>query len=255
MKDFVQVGNLKIGEGIPKVCISLMGANKEELIEEVKKLKQVSVDIIEWRIDFFQDIHNIDRVKEALADVKNLLEDIPLIFTFRSKKEGGEKELDILEYLHLYKEIILTGNVDIIDLELFIGDNFIKEMVEYAHSNGVKVIISNHDFQETPSREEIRQRLIKMIELRADLPKIALMPKNLEDSLLVLSITTEITNKYNRPIITMSMGKEGQITRIVGEFFGSALTFASVEKPSAPGQIQIEKLQKVLRLLHEIKIN
>lgn len=82
--------------------------------------------------------------------------------------------------------------VDIVDVELFTGDEFVKEMIEVAHENGVKVIMSNHDFFKTPSKEEIVSRLCKMQELGADIVKIALMPEKEEDVLTVLSATLDM---------------------------------------------------------------
>lgn len=94
--------------------------------------------------------------------------------------------------------------------------------------------MSNHDFHKTPAAEEIVQRLRKMQELGADIPKIALMPQNKADVLTLLSATLEMQERYaDRPIITMSMAKTGVISRLSGEVFGSAATFGAVKKASA----------------------
>ena len=119
------------------------------------------------------------------------------------------------------------------------------------HGYGVKVVGSNHDFYKTPSQEEIVDRLRKMQELGADLPKIAVMPRNKRDVLTLLLATEEMSRKYaDRPIITMSMAGTGVISRLCGEVFGSALTFGAAEKASAPGQMGVNELETVLRLLH-----
>lgn len=94
-------------------------------------------------------------------------------------------------------------------------------------------------------------RLRKMQELGADLPKIAVMPQNKRDVLTLLLATEEMTRKYaDRPIITMSMAGTGVISRLCGEVFGSALTFGAAKKASAPGQMGVNELETVLRLLH-----
>ena len=135
---------------------------------------------------------------------------------------------------------------------MFTGDEVVKEVVEFAHSVNVKVVASNHDFDKTPSKGDIVSRLIKMQDLGADIPKIAVMPKCKLDVLELLEATTIMSEKYaNRPIITMSMAGQGVISRLCGEVFGSCLTFGAVNKASAPGQINIEELNKVLDIINK----
>ncbi|UZP02217.1 type I 3-dehydroquinate dehydratase [Clostridium botulinum] len=252
MNKVVQVKNVKIGEGIPKICVSIVGATSKEILDEAENLKELTLDIVEWRVDFYEEVFDIEKVKDTLSKLITTLNEIPLIFTFRNKIEGGEREIPTEYYLKLNLEVAKTKLVDLIDVELFIGDDLVKEIVEVAHNNKVKVIISNHDFFKTPCKEEIVSRLIKMIQLNGDLPKIAVMPQCEIDVLTLLYATNEVKNKYpNNPIITMSMSRRGVISRIAGEIFGSCLTFGAAKKASAPGQIGAEELNFVLKLLHE----
>lgn len=116
----------------------------------------------------------------------------------------------------------------------------------------VKVVASNHDFDRTPEKDEIVSRLRKMQDLGADIPKIAVMPNNKKDVLVLLSATEEMASEYaDRPIITMSMAGTGVISRLCGEVFGSALTFGAAKKASAPGQMEVNNLETVLQLLHK----
>ena len=138
------------------------------------------------------------------------------------------------------------------DVEVFTGDDIVKEIVKNAHACGVKVVASNHDFDKTPEKAEIVKRLRKMQELDADIPKIAVMPNCKKDVLTLLSATEEMYTEYaDRPIITMSMAGTGVISRLCGEVFGSALTFGAAKKASAPGQMGVEDLKIVLELLHK----
>ncbi|OJT86888.1 3-dehydroquinate dehydratase, partial [Clostridioides difficile] len=101
-------------------------------------------------------------------------------------------------------------------------------------------------------KEEIVSRLCRMQELGADLPKIAVMPQNEKDVLVLLEATNEMFKIYaDRPIITMSMSGMGVISRLCGEIFGSALTFGAAKSVSAPGQISFKELNSVLNLLHK----
>lgn len=254
MNKVVSVRNLVLGEGMPKICVPLVGKTREEIIEGAKELKDIKFDLVEWRVDHYLDVLDLEKVKETLVELRKVLNDTPILFTFRSLKEGGEKEVSVEYYAKLNKEISETKNADLIDVELFTGDEVVKEIVECAKENGVKVVMSNHDFFKTPSKEEIVNRLCKMQDLGADLPKIAVMPQTTTDVLTLLCATDEMVIKFAKtPIITMSMAGLGVISRLAGETFGSALTFGAAKEASAPGQVSVDKLSKVLEVLHESK--
>ncbi|MCB2295012.1 type I 3-dehydroquinate dehydratase [Clostridium algoriphilum] len=253
MKKVVRIKDISIGEGLPKICVSMVGETIQELVEEAKLLKELDIDVIEWRVDFFEDVESIDKVKQALQKIREVLFDKPILFTFRSAKEGGHKEVTTAFYLELNKLIVKTNLVEIIDVELFNNEKDIKALVEVAHANGVVVIISNHDFQRTPDKEEIISRLQKAQKLGGDIPKIAVMPTCAEDVITLLDATRIMSEEYAEgPIITMSMAGKGAISRLSGELFGSALTFGAAKKVSAPGQISVVELRETIQLLHNM---
>lgn len=248
----VKIRNIVIGEGMPKICVPIVGTTKEELLQEVEALQNLSVDIVEWRMDWFKEIENLDAAKEMVKTLREALKDTALLATFRSKKEGGELEVSTEYYIALNKAIVDSGCADLIDVELFTGETEVNDIVTYAHEHGVKVIMSNHDFDKTPSYDEILTRLKAMQSLDADIPKIAVMPTCKKDVLTLLQATNEMHETYaDRPIITMSMAGTGVISRLCGEVFGSALTFGAAKKASAPGQMNVEDLHTVLTLLHK----
>lgn len=251
MSGTVTVKNVTLGEGMPKICVPLVGATLPELEIEAEALKDLAPDVAEWRCDLFAGVEDLEEVKEALRRISTIVPDIPLIFTFRSTREGGDKEISKTYYTELNRTAAESGLVDIIDVELFNEEEEVQELIAAAHACGVFVILSNHDFQGTPSEEEIVSRLRRAQELGGDLPKIAVMPGSPGDVLTLLSATNQMQERYaDRPIITMSMGGEGVVSRLAGEIFGSALTFGAAHKPSAPGQVAAAELKNVLELLH-----
>lgn len=251
MKKIVEVRGVKIGEGIPKICVSLIGKNDIELIEEIALIKTLPIDVVEWRMDYHVGCEDINSMLETLKKIRQALGDRPLLATFRSKNEGGEKIISPKQYVTLNKKIIETKLVDLIDIELFTGDELVEEMVHLAHECDIKVVMSNHDFAKTPSKEEMIKRLCKMQAMEADLPKIAVMPQDEVDVLTLLTATNEMVTHYaNRPIITMSMGGLGVVSRLAGETFGSSLTFGAVKTASAPGQIEVLRLKEILEVMH-----
>ena len=248
----VVVRNVKIGDGIPKICVPIVGVTKEDILNEAKTFDTLPVDVVEWRVDWFENVFDIEKVKEALFDLRAVLKDTPILFTFRTSKEGGEKAIDSTAYAELNKTVAQTGNVDLIDVEAFTGDEIVKDIIDAAHKAGVKVVASNHDFDKTPDKDDMIARLCKMQKLGADIPKIAVMPQNKKDVLTLLAATEEMHREHaDRPIITMSMAGTGVISRLCGEIFGSALTFGAAKKASAPGQMNVDDLAQILSLLHK----
>ena len=168
-----------------------------------------------------------------LKDLREALGNIPLLMTFRTSKEGGEKAIEPAAYAELNIKAAQTGYVDLIDVEIFTGDEIVKKIIDGAHAAGVKVIASNHDFFKTPAKADI-------------------MPQNRKDVLTLLAATEEMATNYaDRPIITMSMAGTGVISRLCGEVFGSSMTFGAAKKASAPGQMGVNDLSTVLDLLHK----
>lgn len=248
----VTVKDLVIGTGAPKIIVSLMAKDIASVKSEALAYREADFDILEWRVDHYADLSNVESVMAAAKILRETMPEKPLLFTFRSAKEGGEQAISTEAYIALNRAAIDSGLVDMIDLELFTGDDQVKETVAYAHAHDVKVVMSNHDFHKTPEAEEIITRLRKMQSFDADIPKIALMPQSTSDVLTLLAATLEMQEQYaDRPIITMSMAKTGVISRLAGEVFGSAATFGAVKKASAPGQISVNDLRMVLTILHQ----
>ena len=248
----VKVRNVVLGEVKPKICVPIVGITKEDIINQAKALANVVVDVVEWRVDWFEGVFELDKVKDVLVDLRKELKELPILFTFRTSNEGGEKAIDTKDYVNLNKEVAKTGLVDLVDVEVFTGDEVVREIIESVHRHDVKVVASNHDFNKTPSKGDIVSRLRKMQDLGADIPKIAVMPKCKLDVLELLEATVIMSEQYaTRPIITMSMAEQGVVSRLCGEVFGSCITFGVVNKASAPGQINVEELNKVLDIINK----
>lgn len=248
----VQVKNVTIGEGLPKIIVPIVGQTKDEIIAAAKSFANVELDIVEWRVDWFEGVFDFDQVKDVAQALRDVLQDTPILFTFRTAKEGGEKAIEPEAYVELNQNIAKTGLVDLVDVEAFTGDDYVAQIIDVAHQNNVKVVASNHDFDKTPDQADIVSRLRKMQEQGADIPKIAVMPNNKKDVLTLLAATEEMATNYaDRPIITMSMAGTGLISRLCGEVFGSAATFGAVGKVSAPGQMNAEDLNTILTLIHK----
>ena len=248
----VKVRNIEIGTGAPKIIVPIVGVTKEEILSAARSFDAIPIDVVEWRVDWFEGVFDFARVEDVLKELRDILGDTPLLMTFRTSKEGGEKDIDAGAYKELNIKAAKTGYVDFVDVEIFTGDKIVSEIIDAVHAAGVKVIASNHDFDMTPAKSDIIYRLRKMQDMGADIPKIAVMPQSKKDVLTLLAATEEMTSCYaDRPIITMSMAGTGVISRLCGEVFGSSMTFGAAGKASAPGQMGVEDLNTVLALLHD----
>ena len=248
---WVEVRGVRIGEGIPKICVPIVGKTRNEILAAAESFESVKKDVVEWRADWFDGVFDFAQVEAVLKELRRVLGNTPILFTFRTSNEGGEKAIEPAAYTELNKRAAATGLIDLVDVEAFTGDEVVRDIIESAHESGVVVVASNHDFEKTPEKDEIVRRLRKMQELDADIPKIAVMPQSRKDVLTLLLATEEMASEYaDRPIITMSMSATGLISRLCGECFGSALTFGAVGKASAPGQMNASDLSEILNLIH-----
>lgn len=245
----VTVRNIQIGRGVPKICLPLVASSREEIFREAKNISDLPFDLAEWRCDWYEGIFE-EGPAPVLEGLRQILGDKPILCTFRTKEEGGAREASSHAYRDLAKEIISCGLADLADLELLTLSDSLREMTALAEEAGVATIISSHDFAKTPPKEEMLRRLRRMVQAGGDIAKIAVMPNSPKDVLDLLEITWEFSkDPGNIPLITMSMGALGCVSRLCGQTFGSALTFGSGENASAPGQIPAADLKRILDLL------
>lgn len=243
----------EIGTGRPCVCVPVMGKTKQEILEEVSVLKDSEIDIIEWRVDAFLEYKDYNAIRDVLKEVAPLLTDKVFLYTFRTKAQGGMGVVTSEELADIHELAAESDCVDLLDLEYF-EEEYPIIKIRMMQEKGVKVVASHHDFVETPEREVMKMLLENMCAGNADIVKIAVMPQNEEDVLRLLSVTNEFYRENpDTPIISMSMGKLGMISRLCGETFGSCVTFAANKESSAPGQMKMEKVMDIIQFLHEMK--
>lgn len=240
-----------IGGGKPCVCVPVMGRGKQEVIEEIIELTKSPADIIEWRVDAFPEYLNFNEVRDILQIVAPYLEEKVFLYTFRTKLQGGFGDVTAEQLDDIHDIAAESGVVDLLDLEFF-AEEFPIIKILGLQEKGVRIVASHHDFEETPERDVMKMLLERMCAGNADIVKIAVMPQKEEDVLNLLSVTNEFYKENpDTPIISMSMGKLGMISRLCGETFGSCVTFAANKETSAPGQMSMKKVIEIIDFLHE----
>jgi len=246
---------LTLGEGRPAICVPLTGRTVDDLVATASGLPWDVTDLVELRLDHLTAVGDVDRAVGAVAAVRGVLPgSVPLLATFRSEAEGGERHLDPDEHGALLLAVVASGAADAIDVEQFTRPDVLDQVVEAAHAAGVAVVMSSHDFTGTPSHDEIVSRLLRQQELGADVVKLAAMPATAADVLTLLSATLSFRSGAGFvPAVTMAMGPLGVVSRLAGETFGSCLTFGSVGASSAPGQVDAVELRRALDLVHDAR--
>lgn len=197
-----------------------------------------------------------------------------VLVTLRTRSQGGGFDLDRSGYravLGALAEGYLEGaglrRPDAVDVEAYCADLYVpggrdleearadlRLLADLAHRAGLDVVASCHDLSGTPEEDETMDLLIDMQDDGADVVKLAATPHDAVDVARLLNATACAREILSVPLVTMSMGEQGAVTRVAGGVFGSALTFVLVPgpdgswTPSAPGQLPIESV----RAVHEV---
>lgn len=246
----VKTRNVVFGEGNPKICIPLTDTNFEDLKKSVQALKSAPFDFIEWRADFYMNIEDTAVREEAMKYLREELGETPILFTIRTSVEGGKLEISTEDYTNVNISAAGSGLIDLVDVELSRGDETMQTISAAAHQTNVKIIGSLHDNHATPAKERIVHHLCQMQRMGADIVKYAVTPQSPRDVLTLLDATLTMREEHaETPVITMSMGKQGVISRVCGSIFGSSVTFGTAGKASAPGQLPADLLATFLSSL------
>lgn len=246
----VHVRNTVIGSSKVLICLPLVETDPEQILAEAEELVHLGPDLIEWRVDGFTDAANGDKCCNILEKLRKILGETPLILTFRINLEGGIGDFSQQTRLAVIKQAMVTGNVDLVDIELCNDEAFKQDIRQTAVQTGVSLIFSHHNFETTPDQDFIRQKLFEAQEQGADIAKIAVMPESPDDVLTLLGATNLARKaEIDIPMITISMADQGVVSRMAGGLFGSDVTFAAGKKSSAPGQVGFEELKSAIKVL------
>ena len=233
------------------VCLPLVAEDKPGLLGQAKALRKLDPDLVEVRFDGYGKAENIDENLEALKELRAVIPTIPLVFTCRIDREGGYQCLSRDVRLNLLKGAVQTAAVDIVDIEMSNGAAFIDEVMQASDRHGVKLVLSYHNFNETPDGAFILDKLLEAQKMGAHIAKIAVMPKDHRDPLILLEAAlTARTGRLKIPMIAVSMGAMGGITRLAGGLFGSDISFAAGTHASAAGQIPIGDFRQAMKVIY-----
>ncbi len=223
----VRIGGLELNK-------SIVASIGKAPVDSAIKAKKLGADVLELRIDLL----DVD-ARKILAQLKKL--SLPLIITNRMKQEGGAWEGSEAERIQKLSSLLPLA--DAVDIELCAEER--DAVVKKAKSTGKTVIISTHDFQRTPEIDVMLGVIRESFEAGADIAKLAVMPQSFEDVLRLL----EVTLHSKEAVCTIAMGDIGRHSRVIAPIYGSVMTYGYVDAPTAPGQLKVDELKSILKIL------
>ncbi|XP_038901058.1 bifunctional 3-dehydroquinate dehydratase/shikimate dehydrogenase, chloroplastic [Benincasa hispida] len=227
------LGNKEITKNSSLVCVPIMADSADLMIADACKAKTSGADLVEIRLDSL-------KIFNPQTDLQILTKECPLptLFTYRPKWECGQYDGDENERLEVLRLAMELG-ADYVDVELQVAREFI-DSIRGKKPQKFKVIVSSHNYQETPSLDDLGKLVARIQESGADIVKIATTALDITDVSRIFHIIVH----SQVPVIGLVMGERGLISRILCAKFGGYLTFATLEAGiiSAPGQPTIQDL-------------
>lgn len=219
-----------------KICVSLKSGSVEGMAEKAEKALKLGADLVEFRLDYLGAIP--ENYPEKL--VSRFGE--RAVFTLRPSWEGGEYKGGEDERTRILMEIA-EHNPAYIDLELKMSnlEETLRKIIDHC-----EVILSWHNFRETPSQEELRNIVSKAINL-GGLAKVVTFARGFSDNLRVLRLYNEFPSER---LVAFTMGEVGIVSRILSPILGAPIAYACLPGESvAPGQLTIQELREALRIV------
>ena len=223
-----------------KLVVSVMPKSLEEA-QAIDANRYVDADIIEWRADFLPK----DEILQVAPAIFEKFAGRELLFTLRTRAEGGEIDLSAQEYVQVIKDVTQLYQPEYVDFEYFGNKDVFDQMLDFPN-----LVLSYHNFQETP--ENMMEILSELTSLNPKVVKVSVMAHTEQDVLDLMNFTRGFkTLNPEQESVTISMGKVGKVSRITSDVTGSSWSFASLDVASAPGQISLSNMKKIREILNE----
>ncbi|XP_061367684.1 bifunctional 3-dehydroquinate dehydratase/shikimate dehydrogenase, chloroplastic-like isoform X3 [Gastrolobium bilobum] len=224
------------------ICAPIMGESVDQMKIDVHNAKASGADLVEIRLDSLNTFNPYE-------DLNTLIQDhaLPLLFTYRPKWEGGMYDGDENRRLDALRLAMELG-ADYVDIELQVAPQF-YDSIRGKTFNKTKVIVSSHNYQCTPSVEDLGNLVARIQATGADIVKIATTALEITDVARMFQIM--VHSQVRRvPFIGLVMGDRGLISRILCTKFGGYLTFGTLKSGviSAPGQPTLKDLLDLYNL-------
>ncbi len=250
MQEPLEIKGIRFGGGRPVICVPVVERERAAIVAKIRELAERKVQMIEWRADCFAQIDRPEAVRGILDEIGSVTDDTVMLFTVRTKNQGGSADPDEKKLLYLDEIAAGSGRIDLVDLEYFELARP-ERAIRRLQQMGVRVIVSHHDFACTPEDPVLHLVMDQLVKSGGDIAKLAVMPNSADDLIRLFRLSVDTRRKHpDLPLIAIAMGKLGVISRVSGETFGSCVSFGADGPSSAPGQLQADQLADILDALH-----
>ena len=212
----------------------------ESFEENVKEIKKRGADIVELRVDQFSRTEA--KYVLGLVEVARGV-GLKTILTVRSEKEGGK---EVPSRVEVFKKV--APLCDFADIELS-SRELIPLVRDAVEQGGGRLIVSFHDFERTPPNWVLKE-VLREGHRYGGIPKVSVMANSYEDVARLVCVAGQ--ESYEK--IVIAMGEIGKVSRLLSPVVGSVISYASFGKSLAPGQLPLEKLVELRKLLYEGKV-
>jgi 3-dehydroquinate dehydratase I len=228
----LKLGHVALGRHHPTVIAPFTDRTPARLLE--RAVRQ-GLMLAEARVDLFHD----QGAAAVTACIRRARTRLPVLVTVRSASEGGGFGGSEAARLELYRGLLPVA--DAIDVEL--AAPIRSEVVKAAHGARCLVVLSHHDFRATPPAVELDRIIARGFRAGADIVKIATHAGDDADCARLAAL---FARHPERALVVIGMGDHGKKTRVFFPALGSLLTFAALDRSTAPGQLELPAMQRVL---------
>ena len=245
----VPLRNVVLGDGTLALIMPIAAKDEDELMSLSKEFKPYAPDILEWRVGYFDTVEQIPSLLHAMQQLRAFWGDQAIMVTPRHHLENGVREIGDDKKKEILLASINSGLVDMVDVEMRYGQDYISEIKAAAVEKGVALMVSYHDLKHTPDEEEIISLLKREVELGADVCKVSFVAESYGDNDKLGKIIVKANETViDQPIVSISAGPMGTLSRISGDAFGSCATFVSTGKTHQIHIDDVRALRKTLEL-------
>ena len=218
------------------------------LLDDLNRYKD-SIDIIELRIDQWFKF-NMERFNFVIKQLKTF--NFKILVTYRTASQGGKGDLEEKDYLDIINQIIQNHQFDMLDIEWSQSMNLelYANVIQQAQRQGIEIVLSHHNFKETPSLEDLKFIYFKMQKLQPSYLKLAVMPQCKEDVLHLLEAMSVTVDTAPYKVVGIAMSNLGIVSRIAQGVFGGSISYGCLDQPKAPGQIHVQQLEQLISVYH-----
>lgn len=227
-----------------------MKKTKEEIVQLAEEMSKTPAEMVEWRIDFFQEKDNLEKIKECLIPVRKILKDKQLLLTMRIQSEGGSvtwNQVNLPEYLEFL--IQHTPLYDAIDLEMqtikMIRNKEKEHLIAILKINHKLFIGSYHNFHHMEDADIILKKCKEIGDVPVDIVKIAYLPNTIKEVEGFIQLSKQVDLPTNTKKVMIAMSDLGREMRIWPEKTKSAIAYCSYQKETTLGQITIAEYIKI----------